>query len=454
MIGSMRMSDLVERLNARLSGGDARFERVSTDTRSAQPGDLLVALKGERFDAHNFLDEAADKGVCGLVVEAQAPDIALPQLVVADSQVALGELAAANRDRFEGPLVAITGSCGKTTVKTMLAAILVRLGNVLATRGNYNNHIGVPLTLLELQAKHHFAVIEMGASGPGEIASYCRWARPDISLVNNVMAAHIKGFGSLEGVAKSKGEIYQGLQPRGLGVINLDEPYAPDWKALLGERKQLTFSLNKPEADCRARAVTHRSSGSDFILVTPIGEAQVKLQAPGEHQLRNALAAACCALALGQTPEAIARGLESFEPVAGRMSAQRGWGGAWIIDDSYNANPGSMLAAIEVLAAHPGQRFLVIGDMAELGEGAPVLHRQVGERARAKGIERLLTLGPLSAEAARAFGPGASQHESHQEVIDTLKGELGEASRVLIKGSRSAAMERVVQGLTDTGEQH
>ena len=454
MIGSFGISDLAGRLSARLSGGDVHFGRVSTDTRSAQAGDLFVALRGERFDAHDFLAQAVDRGVCGLVVETQAADIALPQLVVADSQTALGDLAAANRDRFEGPLVAMTGSCGKTTVKTMLAAILVRSGNVLATRGNYNNHIGVPLTLLELQAKHDFAVIEMGASGPGEIASYCRWARPDIALINNVMPAHIKGFGSLEGVARAKGEIYQGLQSQGVGVINLDEPYAPEWKALLGERNHLTFALNNADADCRARAVSHRNSGLDFTLVTPTGEAEVKLHAPGEHQLRNALAAACCALALGQTPEAIARGLESFEPVTGRMSAQRGWGGAWIIDDSYNANPGSMAAAIEVLAAQPGQRFLVIGDMAELGDEESALHRQVGERARAKGIDRLLTLGPLSAEAARAFGPGASQHESHQEVIDALKGELGEASRVLIKGSRSAAMEWVVQGVTETGDQH
>lgn len=452
MIGSMHLSELVKRLGARLVGGDAEFRRLSTDTRSAKHGDLFLALRGERFDAHDFLEQAAGRGVCALVVEREAPEVPLPQLIVKDTLEALGQIAAINRDRFTGPLVAITGSSGKTTVKTMLAGILVREGAVLATRGNLNNHIGVPLTLLELDSAHEYAVIEMGASGVGEIESYCRLARPDIALVNNVMAAHIEGFGSLEKVALAKGEIYQGLTEQGIAVINQDDGFAPQWLADIGQRKVLRFSLDKADTDCWAKDVKSRSDGVDFVLVTPQGEAEVRLAVPGEHSVRNALAAASCAVALGVSPEAIARGLESFEPVAGRMSARRGYAGALVIDDSYNANPGSVRAAIEVLASQDGKRILVLGDMAELGDQSEAAHRELGECARAKGIEQLVTLGPLSAHAARAFGPQGRQFNSHEAVIAALKEELNGQTRVLVKGSRSARMDVVVRGLSETGE--
>ncbi|WP_341936366.1 UDP-N-acetylmuramoyl-tripeptide--D-alanyl-D-alanine ligase [Marinimicrobium sp. C2-29] len=452
MIGTMRLSELTERLGARLHQGDAEFHRLTTDTRNAHKGDLFLALRGERFDAHDFLEEAVARGVCGLVVEQRFAELDLPQLVVPDTLEALGQIAAANRDRFTGPLVAITGSSGKTTVKTMLAAILTRSGAVLATRGNLNNHIGVPLTLLELEATHDYAVIEMGASGPGEIASYCRWARPGMALINNVMPAHIEGFGSLEGVASAKGEIYASLPEEGLAIINLDEPFVESWRARLTARRELTFALENPAADCRAEAIHYRPDGVDFTLVTPSGKAQVHLPVPGEHSVRNALAASTAALAMGQSPEAIARGLESFEPIAGRMAARRGWGGALIIDDSYNANPGSVRAAIDVLAAHSGTRILVLGDMGELGENGAQLHREVGARASERGIDQLITLGPLSAEAAQSFGPGACSYDSHLAVIEALKAQLDDNTQVLIKGSRSAGMDQVVRGLANTGD--
>lgn len=452
MIGSIRLSELVKRLDARLVGGDAEFRRLSTDTRSVKPGDLFLALRGERFDAHDFLEEAAGRGVCALVVEREVPELTLPQLIVKDTLEALGQIAAVNRDKFTGPLVAITGSSGKTTVKTMLAGILVREGTTLATRGNLNNHIGVPLTLLELGSAHEYAVIEMGASGVGEIESYCRLARPDLALVNNVMAAHIEGFGSLEKVAQAKGEIYEGLADRGIAVINQDDAFASGWAAKLGQRKALRFSLNDSGADCWAKNIKSRPDGVDFVLVTPLGEAEVHLLVPGEHSVRNALAAASCAVALGVVPEAIARGLESFEPVAGRMSARRGYGGALIIDDSYNANPGSVRAAIEVLASQDGKRILVLGDMAELGAQSEALHRELGECARVKGIDQLVTIGPLSAHAAQAFGSGACQFENHGAAIAALKEKLDGLTRVLVKGSRSARMDIVVRGLSETGE--
>lgn len=453
MIGAMSLSELARRFGGEVINGDVDFRRLSTDTRTVQTGDLFLALRGERFDAHEFLQTAVDRGACGLVVDRIEPALAVPQWVVDDTLTALGQMALANRDRFLGPLVAITGSSGKTTVKTMLAGILVRAGAVLATRGNLNNHIGVPLTLLELDEHHEYAVIEMGASGPGEIGAYCQWARPDVALINNVMPAHIEGFGSVEGVARAKGEIYTALDENGIAVINRDDAFASYWLSSLGGRRVVSVSLDQPEADCHATAIEYHPDQVHFTLVTPVGEARVQLAAPGEHSVRNALAAAGCALALGLSAQAIARGLESFEPVAGRMSARRGWANALIIDDSYNANPGSVRAAIEVLAAHEGKRILVLGDMAELGEHSAELHRELGARARERGIERLMTLGPLSAGTAETFGEGASAYQTHEEIIEALKGELDEHTRVLIKGSRSTGMDRVVRGLSDTGDQ-
>lgn len=458
MIGTLSLALLAkylpESLAPQMLHGDADFDSVSTDTRTVKSGDLFVALRGERFDAHQFLDQALERGVCGLVLEEARPDLKLPQLIVHDSLTAMGQIGALNRDLFTGPLTAITGSSGKTTVKTMLAGILSEVGDTLATRGNLNNHIGVPLTLMELETRHQFAVIEMGASGPGEIAYLCQLARPEIALINNVMPAHIEGFGSLEGVAKAKGEIYSGLSPQGTAIINLDDHYAPRWRSQMVGRKVIGFSLYEPSADCRAENVHYGVDSISFTLITPEGDIALKLNAAGEHNLRNALAAASCALAAGASLAQIDAGLRSFTPVAGRMSQQRGWRNALIIDDSYNANPGSVRAAIDVLAKHAPERILVLGDMGELGEEGPAQHRQIGACAQASGVNRLLTLGPLSALAAESFGPGAQSFESRDELIDELKAFLQEKSTVLIKGSRSTRMDLVVAGLLDPGEQN
>ncbi len=458
MIGSLSLSLLAkylpESLAPQLLNGDADFESVSTDTRSAKSKDLFVALRGERYDAHQFLDQALERGVCALVLEEARPDLKLPQLVVHDSLAALGQIGALNRDLFTGPLVAITGSSGKTSVKTMLAGILSEAGETLATRGNLNNHIGVPITLMELETRHQYAVIEMGASGPGEIAYLCRLARPEIALINNVMPAHIEGFGSIEGVANAKGEIYTGLSPEGTAVINLDDNYAPRWRSQMAGRKVIGFSLYEPSADCRAEQVHYGVDSISFTLITPEGDRALKLNAAGEHNLRNALAAASCALAAGASLEQIEAGLRRFAPVAGRMSQQRGWRNALVIDDSYNANPGSVRAAIKVLANYEPERILVLGDMGELGEEGPALHREIGAFAQAAGIDRLLTLGPLSKLAAESFGAGAQAFESRDKLLVELKELVQENSTVLIKGSRSARMDLVVAGLIESGEQN
>lgn len=458
MIGTLSLSLLAkylpESLAPQLLHGDADFDSVSTDTRTAKSRDLFVALRGERYDAHQFLEQALERRVSGLVLEEPRPDLKLPQLIVHDSLTALGQIGALNRDLFTGPLVAITGSSGKTSVKTMLAGILSEAGDTLATRGNLNNHIGVPLTLMELETRHQFAVIEMGASAPGEIAYLCRLARPEIALINNVMPAHIEGFGSIEGVAKAKGEIYSGLSSEGTAVINLDDNYAPRWRSQMVGRKVIGFSLFEPGADCRAENVRYGVDSISFTLITPAGDIALKLNAAGEHNLRNALAAASCALAAGASLEQIDAGLRRFTPIAGRMSQQRGWRNALIIDDSYNANPGSVRAAIDVLASHEPERILVLGDMGELGEEGPAQHRELGAYARSSGIERLLTLGPLSALAAQSFGAGAQAFESRAELIDELKEFLQEKATVLIKGSRSTRMDLVVASLLDSGEQN
>lgn len=458
MIGALSLSLLAkylpESLAPQLLHGDADFDSVSTDTRTAKSGDLFVALRGERYDAHKFLEQALERGVGGLVLEEARPDLKLPQLIVHDSLTALGQIGALNRDLFTGPLVAITGSSGKTSVKTMLAGILSEAGDTLATRGNLNNHIGVPITLMALETRHQYAVIEMGASGVGEIAYLCRLARPDIALINNVMPAHIEGFGSIEGVAKAKGEIYAGLSPEGTAVINLDDHYAPRWRSQMVGRKMIGFSLFEPSADCRAENVHYGVDNISFTLITPEGDIALKLNAAGEHNLRNALAATGCALAAGASLEQIAVGLRKFAPVAGRMSQQRGWRNALIIDDSYNANPGSVRAAISVLANHEPERVLVLGDMGELGEEGPTQHREIGAFAQASGIDRLLTLGPLSALAAESFGAGAQSFEDRDSLVEKLKERLSEKSTVLIKGSRSARMDLVVASLLDSGEQN
>lgn len=441
-------------VTAQLKQGDVEFARVNTDSRTLAEGELFVALRGERFDAHDFILDAVAKKPCALVVERFFPEINLPQLVVSDSLLALGQIAALNRSLFLRPVIAITGSSGKTTVKTLLAGILAECGSTHSTKGNFNNHIGVPLTLLQLDAHHEFAVIEMGASGPGEIEYLCSLAKPQIVMVNNVMAAHIQGFGSLQGVARAKGEIYASLPTTGTAVVNMDDRFAPDWLAGLTNRRVIRVAFQNPEADCFAQDIEPSANSIEFSINLHGASTQVSVNAQGEHNVRNALMAAACASAVGASLQQIKQGLANFSPVAGRMSRHIGINDAQIIDDSYNANPGSVRAAIDVLAQKK-QGILVLGDLGELGPEAPQLHTELGEYARAKKIANLFTVGKLSENAARAFGTGALHFADQPSLVAHLKTIANKDTTLLIKGSRSAAMDLVVRELCDSaGDLH
>lgn len=426
---------------------DAKVLRLCTDSRQLQAGDLFLALKGEHFDGHRFLAAAEQAGAVAAVVEDIDSSIELPQLQVADCYAALAAIGQMIRHRFNGPLVGITGSSGKTTVKEMLASILSLSGNTLATRGNLNNHIGVPLTLMDLSPDHDFAVVEMGASGPGEIAYLASVAEPTVVLVNNVMPAHLQGFGSLEGVAMAKGEIYQSLGANAKAVINQDQEFAEHWSSGLSESQIVRFSLEDRQADLFAdELILDQAACYGFCLHSPVGDVQVQLQMQGKHNVANALAAASCAFACGISLEEIATGLNQVSSSAGRLHQRQHVSGAVIIDDSYNANPGSVQAAIDTLAECDGKKIFVLGDMGELGKKANSLHAEVGRYAQSKSLDALLCVGELSKAAAKNCDCG--QHfESKASLLSRLETELGEGTTVLIKGSRSAAMETIVRDL-------
>ncbi|SDR76481.1 UDP-N-acetylmuramoyl-tripeptide--D-alanyl-D-alanine ligase [Halopseudomonas xinjiangensis] len=454
MLEAKRLSDMVKALSASLHGDDARFDHVCIDSREARTGSLFVALQGSRVNGHDFVGKARERGAVAALVEYLVDD-PLPQLLVHDAQLALGQLGALARDDFSGPLVAITGSSGKTSVKEMLAAILREEGPVLATRGNLNNELGVPLTLLELSVEHKFAVIEMGAAGIGDIAYSMRLARPHVSVLTNAGTAHVGRFGGPEQVARAKSEIYTGLDADGQAVINLDSPWFEQWYQLLGKRKSFAFSLQNPTAELRAESVElDRRGCPGFALVTPKGSITVQLNLLGKHNIANALAAAGAALALDVDLEMIRRGLAKVMPVPGRAQSLPGKDGALIIDDSYNANPGSVKAAIDLLAAFEGKRILVLGDMGELGQWEEESHREVGDYASEQGLDGLYAVGRLSALAVESFGEGARLFASKAELTAALLDQLSSDVRVLVKGSRSAGMEQVVAGLTEHNDNH
>ncbi len=431
---------------------DCHFRQVSTDSRTLVSGDLFVALRGAHFDAHKFLPDVAPKAG-GLVVQYPDTRLEVPQWVVPDTTLALGQLAALARAQFSGPLVAVTGSAGKTTVKEMVARILATAGPVLATQGNLNNHIGVPKTLLQLAADHRFAVIEMGASGPGEIDYLVHLAKPQVALVTNVLPAHIEGFGSLEGVARAKGEIYSGLRADGTAVLNQDEPWAAQWRAVLPCTRVLTCSVENQSADVFASDIELDIDGcAGFVLHLPEQRVPVRLQIPGRHNVFNAIAAAACAHAVGIEATAIAAGLETMQGVTGRMQVKAGAKGARIIDDTYNANPASMKAAIDVLAERDGRRVLVVGDMGELGVDAARMHREVGTYASDRGIDLLLATGELSAHVVAGFAGDACLLPDRQALAERLLAELSNDVTALVKGSRSAGMEEVVARVVATEE--
>ena len=447
------MLDLVSAaraLGARRVGGDAEFIRVTTDSRDIRPGDLFVGIRGERFDGQAFAAQALAAGAVAAMV-SDVPRNAGPGarlLVVADTRLALGQLAAYWRARFAMPLVAITGSNGKTTVKEMLAAILRQSAGergVLATAGNFNNDIGMPLTLLQLRAQHRYAVVEMGMNHLGEIAYLTRLAKPTTALINNAGTAHIGELGSAEAVARAKGEIFEGLDMAGTAIINSDDAFADFWRGLAKSRRMVDFGLDKRAAVSARYELA--DAGSLVTIVTPESQFVATLNVPGLHNVGNALAAAAAAYALGIEPEAIAAGVAAYRGLKGRLQRKRLPSGASLIDDTYNANPESMKAAIAVLAAHPGRKVFVMGDMGELGDTAAAMHAAIGVFAKRAGVERLFALGDLSTKAVRAFGDGGAHFATMEDLVAAIAGVLGRETALLIKGSRFMRMERVVEAL-------
>lgn len=454
----MSLSQAASVLQARLKNRDAGFTGVSTDTRTLARGDLFVALRGERFDGHAFLEEARAAGAAAVMVDTDAVDTILPAIVVEDTRRALGQLGAHWRGRFSLPLVALTGSSGKTTVKEMLAGILRGASaasgtpdaapqTVLATRGNLNNDIGMPLMLLELNDTHRYAVLEMGMNHAGEIAYLAKLAAPEVAVITNAGRAHIEFLGSEEAIASAKGEIFEGLKRDGTAVINADDRYAETWRELAGARRRVEFGLEQPAAV--TATYLSRAHTSEIVLKTPAGEVPATLRAPGVHNVRNALAAAAAAIALDIPVEAIAAGLERYAGIKGRLQIKRGLNGATLIDDTYNANPESMRAAIAVLTQSEGPTLLVLGDMGELGAQATQLHAELGAHAREAGVTRLLALGEHSAGTARAFGAGATHYADVDDLIAEAKRGLAPGATVLVKGSRFMRMERVVAALEE-----
>ena len=462
------LANIAQLCGGRLEGADATYTSVSSDTRTLGKDALFVALRGPNFNGNEFVPAALAAGACGAIVDAKQA-VALPQIVVADTQVALERAGNGWREQFDIPVIGVAGSNGKTTAKEMTAAILSQVGlpdnpnSCMATRGNLNNHIGVPLTLLRLDTTHRFAVVEMGANRGGEVAALVRIARPTVGMITNAGAEHLEGFGSIEGVARAEGEMVEGLAPTATAVINADDEFAGLWRGLTKARV-VTFGVSSP-ADFKATDVrtTIGAGGpmgqpegflTQFTLVCPLGSAAVTLHMGGRHNVANALAAAAAASAAGAKLEHIVAGLAAMRAVAGRLQFKKALSGAWIIDDSYNANPSSMRAGIEVLAELDGKKWLVIGDMAELGDFSEVAHTEIGEFARAKGIERLFAMGGLAKLAVNRFGAGAQWFPDAQALAAALTQALaaaaqaaGPSPRLLIKGSRVNRLERVVDVL-------
>ncbi len=442
----MRLQEVAKAVHGRLVGDDVFIAGVTTDTRTLRQGELFVALRGSRFDGHRFVVDAAHNNAAAALIDEQIETV-LSTVQVDDTKAALGELARHWRNRFDIPLIGVTGSNGKTTVKEMLGAILNRCGKTLVTSGNLNNEIGVPLTLLRLRDDHRYAVVEMGTNHIGEIDYLSRMARPTVAVITNAAAAHLEGLGNVESVAKAKAEIFHGLGRDGVAIINADDPYAPLWRTRARPRRCRDFALRR-EASVAADFETGTGS-STLRLRTPIGDVELSLPLPGEHNVANALAAACAAIAVGTGLDQVKAGLEQMAPVRGRLQVRRGVRGSTVYDDTYNANPASVRAAVDVISARSGTRLLVLGDMAELGSQEKTLHRDIGRYARDHGVDGLLALGPLSTEAVEAFGDGGSHFESEGGLIRVLRNQLDEHTTVLVKGSRSMHMERIIEKIVE-----
>jgi UDP-N-acetylmuramoyl-tripeptide--D-alanyl-D-alanine ligase len=442
---AMQLHEVAMVLGAQAHGLDVPISGISTDSRDLGAGQLFVALRGPNFDGHAFIAAARENG-CAAVLCERVVD-RLPCVVVDDSLRALGELGTNWRKRFAVDTVGVTGSNGKTTVKEMLASVFAEDGPVLATRGNLNNNIGVPLTLARLAAKHRRLVVELGANHPGEIAMLGAMALPRVGVITLIAPAHLEGFGDIDAVARAKGELISALPANGIAVVNADDDYMPLWRELAQQRTVTTFGF-ADDADVQARYEGSESgSGARVTLRVGDDEINVQLRLCGRHNATNAAAAAAAALAMGVDHECIARGLEATAPVKGRLELRQAAGGVRVIDDTYNANPHSLRAALAVLVEMPGTHWLVLGDMAELGPDAHEFHRQAGVMARELGVDRLFAVGELSRLAVDAFGPGARHFSSRDALCEGMDGSLSGHETLLIKGSRSMAMESVVRFL-------
>ncbi|MDM8565059.1 UDP-N-acetylmuramoyl-tripeptide--D-alanyl-D-alanine ligase [Candidatus Halobeggiatoa sp. HSG11] len=438
------LTEIAPALNATLNGADIKFTSCSIDTRQLQPGAIYIALAGENFDGHDFVQQAQDKGAVAAIISHDVKTN-LPTLRVHDTRKALGKLAYLWRQRFDLPIIAITGSNGKTTTKEMLKAILSQ-HSVLATKGNLNNEIGVPLTLFNLNSEHHYAVVEMGANHMGEIATLTKIAQPTCAIITQCAPAHLEGFGSIEGVAKAKGEIFTHLPSDGVAIINNDDVYAKLWHDLAISHQIKTYGLNN-QADVSAKNISLQDDSSYFILQTPSGEIAINLPLPGQHNIMNALAASSAALVNNCTLQTIQQGLQSMQPVVGRLQIIKGK--ITLINDTYNANPTSLKAALQVLNNMTSPHWLILGDMGELGTDSVEFHRQAGQLAKEFEVEKLWTIGDMSHHATTYFGDKGKHFTNHDDLVQSMLTQLPSSATLLIKGSRSMQMEKIVQALQE-----
>ena len=451
----MTLDDIAHNLQGQIVGGPATISGVSIDTRTLSSNDLYIAIRGDQFDGHEFISQAEQNGAHAIVVEKKVRSH-LPQLIVKDTRIALARLAGAVRNKVQLKVCAITGSNGKTTVKEMVAAILGVNYQVLFTQGNFNNDIGVPLTLLRLQEHHQFAVIEMGANHQGEIAYTSQYARPDVAVITNVGAAHIEGFGSTEGIASAKAEIIQSLAEDGIAVLNVDDVFFPMWKSLIGQRQVISFGMAH-SADVRAEKINTRIESQQFKtcfeLLINEEKVDISLALAGEHNVKNALAASAACSALGITLEQIKCGLQRVNAVNGRLQLSESETGIRCINDSYNANPASLTVALEVLKQCPGEAWLALGAFGELGDKSMTLHREMGRQIKNAGVQRLFATGSMAENTVQAFGAGGEYYATKVDLIAAVKKEITPAQIILVKGSRAEKMEVVVNSLLSrTGE--
>ena len=442
---NMTLAQIRDITGGKLIGNDALIHQVVTDSRQVASDTLFVALKGESFDGHDFLLQAQAKGAAGALVERHV-ECALPQVIVSSNVKAIADVARAHRRLFKGIVFAITGSCGKTSTKEMLAGILSEAGNVLATRGNQNNEIGVPLTLFNMEESQDYTIVEMGAAQKGDIAYLMDIAEPDITAITNVGSAHIGRFGNERTIADTKAEIYACLKASGKAVVNLDVTYSDEWMQMLVAHDVKTFSINKT-ADVYASDIACDAEVSRFELHHGGDSRFVTLAVPGKHNVANAVCAAAMALHAGINLDQVVAGLSKFVSVSSRLEKREGFWGGVLIDDCYNANPASVRAAIDVLSFYPGNKVLVLGDMAELGDVSFAAHAGIGKYAHSKGVHHLFTCGVMSEAATQAFGENAQHFSDKKVLIELLKAQLKAGDVVLVKGSRAAALEEVIQSI-------